>query len=65
MLETIVLIVVAALLVTLLALWLLSERWRPLRPSTWKVMREAGLQRFLNLSALHGYIYGRWIYPYL
>ena len=65
MLGAILLIVVGALLVTVLALWLVGERWRPLRPSTWKVMREAGLRRFLNLSALHGYIYGRWIYPYL
>lgn len=36
-----------------------------LRPSTWKMMREAGLRRFLNLSALHGYIYGRWINQYI
>ncbi|MGB9693216.1 MAG: hypothetical protein ACPLYF_00065, partial [Fervidobacterium sp.] len=28
-------------------------------------MREGGLRRFLNLSALHGYIYGRWTNQYL
>jgi len=65
MLLTIILIVVAALLVTVLALWLFGERWRPLRPSTWKMMREAGLRRFLNISALHGYIYVRWRNPYI
>jgi ferredoxin len=48
-----------------LALWLFDERWRLLRPSTWKMMREAGLRRFLNLSALHGYIYARWINQYI
>jgi Pyruvate/2-oxoacid:ferredoxin oxidoreductase delta subunit len=65
MLGTIILIIVAALLATVLAFWLLSERWRLLRPSTRKVIREAGLRRFLNLSILHGYIYACWIYPYL
>jgi len=65
MLLTIILIVVAALLVTVLALWLFGERWRPLRPSTWKMMREAGLRRFLNISALHGYIYVRWRNQYI
>ena len=65
MLGTIILIVVGALLVTALALWLFGERWWPLRPSTWKFMGEAGLQRLLNLSALHAYVYGRWIKEYL
>jgi hypothetical protein len=60
MVGTIVLIVAALLLVTVLVLWLFGERWRPLCPSTRKMMREAGLRRFLNLSALHGYVYGRW-----
>jgi|Deesub1362B_J571_1020462.scaffolds.fasta_scaffold10562_2 Pyruvate/2-oxoacid:ferredoxin oxidoreductase delta subunit len=65
MLGTIILIVVGALLVTMLVLWLFGERWRPLRPSTWRFMREAGFRRFLNLSALHGYIYGRWTNQYV
>ena len=65
MLGTIILIVVGVLLAAVLVLWLLSERWRLLRHSTWKVMREAGLRRFLNLSILHGYIYACWVYPYL
>jgi len=65
MLGTVILIVVGVLLVTLLVLWLFGERWRLLRPSTWKVMREAGLRRFLNLSALHAYIYARWTNQYV
>ena len=65
MLGSIILIVIGALLVTALALWLFGERWRPLRPSTWRMMREAGLRRLLNLSALHGYIYARWTNQYI
>jgi ferredoxin len=65
MLGTIVFIVVGVFLITVLGLWLFGERWRPLRPSTWKVMREGGFRRFFNLSALHGYIYGRWTNQYL
>ncbi len=66
---TVVLIIAGALLITVLILWLFGERWRPLRPSTWKMMQEmrqeSGLRRFLNLSALHGYIYGRWTNQYV
>jgi Pyruvate/2-oxoacid:ferredoxin oxidoreductase delta subunit len=29
------------------------------------MMRTAGVRRFLNLSGLHGYIYGRWIKEYI
>ncbi len=65
MLLTIVLSVIGAFLVIVLALWLWGERWRPLRPSTRKWLREAGLRRLLNLSALHGYIYTRWRNPYI
>jgi hypothetical protein len=28
-------------------------------------MKEAGLRRLLNLSGLHGYVYGRWIKEYI
>ena len=65
MLGTIILILVGLLLVTVLVLWLFGERWRPLRSSTWTFMREAGLRRILDLSALHAYAYGRWIKEYL
>jgi NAD-dependent dihydropyrimidine dehydrogenase PreA subunit len=57
--------VTGALLLATLALWLFGERWQPIRPSTWKMMRESGLRRFLNLSALHGYIYARWTRQYV
>ena len=65
MLSTIILIIIAIVLVGGVGLWLYGERWRPLRPSTWKFMREAGLWRQLNLSGLHGYVYGRWIKEYI
>ncbi len=65
MLGTVILIVVGALLVAVVILWLFGERWRLLRPSTWKMVREGGLRRFLNLSSLHGYIYLRWTNQYI
>lgn len=58
-------IIVGVLLVTVLALWLFGERWRLLRPSTGKILRETSLWQFLNLSALHGYIYARWPNQYV
>ena len=62
MLGTVLLVVVGALL----AIWLLGERWRPLRRSTWRGMQEAGgLRPFLNLTGLHGYVYGRWPNEYI
>ncbi|MDZ7579704.1 MAG: 4Fe-4S binding protein [Deltaproteobacteria bacterium] len=48
-----------------LILWLYGEHWRPLRLSTWRFMREAGIRRFLDFSALHAYVYGRWIKEYI
>jgi Pyruvate/2-oxoacid:ferredoxin oxidoreductase delta subunit len=65
MFGTVILVVVGVLLVTVVALWLLGERGRFLRTSTWKMMREAGLRRVFNLSALHGYVYGRWLKQYI
>jgi ferredoxin len=61
MLATIVLLTVGAVLVLLAGLWLFGERWRPLRPSTWRSMREGGI----GLNALHGYVYGRWTNQYV
>jgi ferredoxin len=65
MVGNVLLIAFAILLATLLCLWFYGERWRPLRPSTWKFMREAGLGRILDGRALHGYVYMRWIKEYL
>lgn len=62
---TIVLIVVGALLIGVLALWFFGERWRPLRRSTWLFLREGGVGRLLNGSALHAYAYGRWTNQYI
>ena len=65
MLQIITVIVIGSLLLTALILWLYGEHWRPLRPSTWRFMREAGLRRFLDFRALHAYVYGRWIKEYI
>ncbi len=65
MLGNVLLIVLGIILVTVLFLWLVGERWRPLRTSTWKFIREAGLWRMLNFSALHAYVYGRWGKEYI
>ena len=65
MLGNVLLIVLGIILVTGLVLWLVGERWRPLRPSTCKFIREAGLWRLLNFSALHAYVYGRWGKEYI
>jgi len=65
MLENITFIIFIVLLAMVFTLWLSGERWRPLLPSTWKVMKEGGLRRFLNLDGLHAYIYGRWTNQYV
>jgi ferredoxin len=52
------------LLVLVLTL-LYAERGRLLQPSTWKSARAAGLRRIVNLTALHGYIFGRWTNQYM
>ena len=57
--------IIGILLVTALIFWLIGERWRLLRPTTWQVLKANGLRRTLNLSALHGYVYGRWTNKYL
>jgi ferredoxin len=62
MLGTIILIVIGVLVAALILLWLFGERWRLLRPSTWKIMREGG---FRSLRGLHGYVYGRWTNQYI
>ena len=61
MVGTIILTLAGLLLVLLLGLWLFGERWRPLRPSTWRILRESGL----GIKALHGYVYARWTNQYI
>jgi len=65
MLSIIIFIILAVVLVGGMVLWLYGERWRFLRPSTWRFMQEAGIWRQLTLNGLHGYVYGRWIKEYL
>ncbi|MBZ5514717.1 MAG: 4Fe-4S binding protein [Acidobacteriia bacterium] len=60
MLITIILLVVGVVLVLLAGLWLFGERWRLLRPSTLRTLRESGF----GVNALHGYVYGRWTNQY-
>lgn len=56
---------VATALLTALIVWLIGERGRLMLPSTWAGMRAGGLRNFLNLKALHLYVYGRWPGQYL
>ena len=50
----------AAALAALLLFWLRGERGR-LRPSTREFLRQSGF----GVNALHGYVYLRWIRPYI
>jgi len=65
MVGMIILIVGGVLMIGVLTLWLFGERWHPLRRSTWRFLREGGLGRLLNGSALHAYFYGRWTNQYI
>jgi Pyruvate/2-oxoacid:ferredoxin oxidoreductase delta subunit len=56
---------IGLILLSLFGFWLVGERGKLLRPSTWKSMKELGLRRILNLQGLHGYIYGRWNHQYI
>lgn len=63
--RTIWFVALGVVVAPLLSLWLIGERGRLLRPSTWKMMRAGGLRSLLNFNGLHGYIYGRWTNQYL
>ena len=58
-------IIIGVILTIILGIWFFGERWRPLRPSTWKFMKEAGPWRIHKLQALHGYLYARWTNQYI
>lgn len=58
-------VVVGALLVSLLAFWLVGERGRLMRSSSWRGLRASGLRNVLNFKALHMYVYGRWTDRYV
>ncbi len=49
----------------LLALWLVGERGRLLRRSTWKAIREGGVRKVFSLKGIHSYVYGRWTNQYV
>jgi ferredoxin len=63
--DTIAVVIIVIILLTVFGLWLFGERWRLLRPSTWTVMRELGLRRILNLTGPHAYVYARWTNQYV
>ncbi len=52
-------------MVGLSLLWLFGERGRPLRPSTWRMLRETDVRSLISLNVLNGYVYGRWTNQYL
>jgi NAD-dependent dihydropyrimidine dehydrogenase PreA subunit len=49
----------------ILVLWLIGERGRLMLPSTWRLMRELGWRRLINLQGPHAYVYGRWTQHYI
>ncbi len=57
--------VFGAIFLALLIFWLVGERGRLLRSSSWKILRAGGLRNLLNLNLLHLYLYGRWTKQYL
>ena len=62
---TVVLVVVGVLLAALLGLWIVGERGRLMRPSTWAYLKEGGWRSLLSLEALHFYVYARWTNQYI
>jgi NAD-dependent dihydropyrimidine dehydrogenase PreA subunit len=47
-------------LALVLVIWLIGERWKLLRRSTWNSIKAGGLFNFFTLKTLHMYIYLRW-----
>jgi Pyruvate/2-oxoacid:ferredoxin oxidoreductase delta subunit len=58
-------ILIAAAVVLLGTLWLVGERGRWLRRSTWRVWRENGWWSIFTFRGWHGYIYSRWPRQYI
>ncbi len=65
MLAKIMLISVVMIGGILLAIWIIAERGRLLRKTTWAFMKAQGLKNNLNFKSLHSYIYGRWTKEYI
>ena len=58
-------VILSVVVVSVLGLLFVGERGRLMLPSTLKMVKVMGWRRNLNLTALHGYIYGRWTNRYL
>lgn len=65
MLVTILVSVAGAIAVILSLGWVIGERGRLLRPTTWTMMKAHGLKNFLNFKATHSYVYARWTREYI
>jgi ferredoxin len=57
--------VLAGILGVLFACWLVAERGRLLRHSTWQVIRACGFWPFFTHKGVHGYLYARWPKQYI
>ena len=57
--KIIILVIVGAILASGVVVWLLGERWRLLRRSTWEAAKAGGLRNLLNFRTLHFYVYLR------
>ena len=64
MVGVIIFVAVGVVLAAIL-LWLFSERWHLLLPSTWKVIKAGGLRNLLNTRTIHSYIYKMWTEQYV
>jgi NAD-dependent dihydropyrimidine dehydrogenase PreA subunit len=65
MITTLIIVIAGVFVTGGVALWLIGEQFHPMRPSTWKVLRESGPSRIVNLSVFHGYVYGRFTKQYI
>jgi ferredoxin len=59
------LMLLAILLLSFIIFWLIGEHGKPLRLSTWRFMKIAGIWKNLTFSTLHAYVYARWLREYV
>jgi ferredoxin len=57
--------IIGFILIMVLLLWLIGERWHLLRKSSWQSLKEYRPKDILNLKPLHMYVYGRWTARYI
>jgi NAD-dependent dihydropyrimidine dehydrogenase PreA subunit len=57
--------ILVALVAVVLAFWLFMERGRLIQPSTWRLLREGGWEKFRDGSFLHAFGYGRFPKEYI